>query len=175
MHRIKWQTDGILTNIICFCVSKAFFCFAQYIGVLSINAVKTQNIVLSYWTNTNTPGKVFKRRWKIAQYAKKVAKKCWQEAFVVIKYRHCLARAVQRQSQYESKKVFRKKSKKVSKTYWQREEYVIYSLSCPRERVSEWTLKIKQRDKKRNPRFDGKIPSRRVFKSTFQTVIRKLK
>ena len=52
---------------------------------------------------------------------------------------------------------------------------MIYSLSCPRERVSDWTLKIKQRDKKRNPRFDGKKPSEEFLKSTFQTVIRKLK
>ena len=44
---------------------------------------------------------------------------------------------------------------------------MIYSLSCPRERVSDWTLKIKQRDKKRNPRFDGKEPSTKSFKKYF--------
>ena len=51
--------------------------------------------------------------------------------------------------------------------------YTLWAVS--KKGDSDWTLKIKQRDKKRNPRFDGKEPSRRVFKSTFQTVIRKLK
>ena len=50
---------------------------------------------------------------------------------------------------------------------------ILFELSS--REAGDWTLKIKQRDKKRNPRFDGKKPSRRVFKSTFQTVIRKLK
>ena len=34
-------------------------------------------------------------------------------------------------------------------------------------RIANWTLKIKQRDKKRNPRFDGKKTIRRVFKKYF--------
>ena len=72
-------------------------------------------------------------------------------------------------------KDFEKNRKNFQKSIDKESMDVIYSLSCPRERVSDWTLKIKQRDKKRNPRFDGKEPSRRVFKSTFQTVIRKLK
>ena len=50
---------------------------------------------------------------------------------------------------------------------------ILFELSS--REAGDWTLKIKQRDKKRNPRFDGEEPSRRVFKSTFQTVIRKLK
>ena len=48
---------------------------------------------------------------------------------------------------------------------------VWYTLQAVSEREAARTLKIKPRDKKRNPRFDGKEPSRRVFKSTFQTVI----
>ena len=47
-----------------------------------------------------------------------------------------------------------KKLKKVLKKPWQTKRYVIYSLSCL-ERAANWTLKIKQRDKKRNPRFDS--------------------
>ena len=72
-------------------------------------------------------------------------------------------------------KRFKKILKNFQKSIDKRVCDMIYSLSCPRERESDWTLKIKQRDKKRNPRFDGKKPSRRVLKSTFQTVIRKLK
>ena len=48
---------------------------------------------------------------------------------------------------------------------------ILFELS--RKKAANWTLKIKQRDKKRNPRFDGKKTiKRRVLKSTFQTVIR---
>ena len=47
-----------------------------------------------------------------------------------------------------------------------RKEYDILFKLSSRE-GSDWTLKIKQRDKKRNPRFDGKKTIRRVFKKYF--------
>ena len=50
-------------------------------------------------------------------------------------------------------KDFEKNLKNFQKSIDKESMDVIYSLSCPRERVSDWTLKIKQRDKKRNPRF----------------------
>ena len=34
-------------------------------------------------------------------------------------------------------------------------------------RTANWTLKIKQRDKKRNPRFDGKRTIKKSFKKYF--------
>lgn len=73
------------------------------------------------------------------------------------------------------KKVDTKKLEKSFKKVLTREYIcdILFELSS--REAGDWTLKIKQRDKKRNPRFDGKEPSRRVFKSTFQTVIRKLK
>jgi len=48
---------------------------------------------------------------------------------------------------------------------------ILFELS--QKRAANWTLKIKQRDKKRNPRFDSRrYYQRKSFKSTFQTVIR---
>ena len=48
---------------------------------------------------------------------------------------------------------------------------ILFELS--RKKAANWTLKIKQRDKKRNPRFRWfKDHQTKSFKSTFQTVIR---
>ena len=70
-------------------------------------------------------------------------------------------------------KDFEKNLKNFQKSIDKRVYDMIYSLSCPREGGSDWTLKIKQRDKKRNPRFRWfKDHQKKSFKSTFQTVIR---
>ena len=64
--------------------------------------------------------------------------------------------------------------KKVSKKSWQREYSVIYSLSCLRKRIAIGPWKLNNEIRKGTRDSMVKIPSRRVFKSTFQTVIRKL-
>ena len=53
-------------------------------------------------------------------------------------------------------KVFEKNLKNFQKSIDKEISNVIYSLSCLERAANNWTLKIKQRDKKRNPRFDGK-------------------
>ena len=114
-----------------------------------------------------------KSMWYYMQAFRKDAKRCWkvnQKKFwktfkkVLTNERVCdillelstsenFKRERKESRKDESEKVW-KNLKKLSKKYWQIEKSVIYSLSCLRERASDWTLKIKQRDKKRNPRFD---------------------
>ena len=88
----------------------------------------------------------------------KLSKKSWQTKGYVIYSLSCLRVRTSRESEKSQEKAkserFEKNLKKLSKKYWQKKKSVIYSLSCLRERASDWTLKIKQRDKKRNPRFD---------------------
>ena len=54
----------------------------------------------------------------------------------------------------ESEKDLKKIKKTFKKVLTKRKEYDILFKLSSRE-GSDWTLKIKQRDKKRNPRFDG--------------------
>ena len=64
-------------------------------------------------------------------------------------------------------KDFEKNLKNFPKSIDKESMDVIYSLSCPREGGSDWTLKIKQRDKKRNPRFRWFKDHQKSFKKYF--------
>jgi len=61
------------------------------------------------------------------------------------------ARATERNAR---KKTWKKLKKSLEKVLTKGVRYgILFELS--RKRAANWTLKIKQRDKKRNPRFDG--------------------
>ena len=90
---------------------------------------------------------------------KKVCKKCWQKACEVIIYT-----SSQRERNSESEKSqekpkekrFEKNLKNFQKKVLTKEKECDILLKLSSREGSEWTLKIKQRDKKRNPRFDDR-------------------
>ena len=109
---------------------------------------------------------------------KKVCKKCWQKRFEVIIYT-----SFQRERNSESEKsqesLKEKDFKKILKNFQKsidKEKRVWYTLWAVLERgVANGPWKLNNEIRKGTRDSMVKIPSRRVFKSTFQTVIRKLK
>ena len=76
-----------------------------------------------------------------------------------------------RGNNWGSAKNVKKKLKKVCKKAWQEDIWcdILFELSSRRDSLedSDWTLKIKQRDKKRNPRFDSELTINEEFKKYF--------
>ena len=104
--------------------------------------------------------KIEKNRKKLQKTVDKPWKKWYdKQAFS----REDLREAKRKKSKYFFEKTFKKVLTK------EKECDILFELSSRRElrEESDWTLKIKQRDKKRNPRFDGKKTIRRVFKKYF--------
>ena len=88
-------------------------------------------------------------------YLVKTYKKVYEKLLTKTKRGDNICKHSSRETSEGAKKVDAKKVEKTFKKVLTRTRVCDILLKLSRKRDSDWTLKIKQRDKKRNPRFDG--------------------
>ena len=91
------------------------------------------------------------------------------------KNRYVIISKLSAEMRKDVEKSIKKFFKKLSKKCWQKKKSVIYSLSCLREGIAIGPWKLNNEIRKGTRDSMVKEPSEEFLKSTFQTVIRKLK